>query len=108
MNRKEAVGGDGVTQFGRALLALNIDIICANSPQAKGRVERAFGTLQNRMVKELRLAGVSSIAAANAWLPGFITAHNTRFGRALRADDPIEPAIARQGDCMKSGSGRQA
>ena len=70
-----------MTQFGRALLALNIDIICANSPQAKGRIERAFGTLQDRMVKELRLAGVSSIAAANAWLPGFITAYNTRFGR---------------------------
>src|SRR5437762_10675779 len=52
VNSKEAAGGDGVTQFGRALLALNIDIICANSPQAKGRIERAFGTLQDRMVKE--------------------------------------------------------
>src|ERR1700740_1078199 len=81
VNSKDAAGGDGVTQFGRALLALNIDIICANSPQAKGRIERAFGTLQDRMVKELRLAGVSSITAANAWLPGFITAYNTRFGR---------------------------
>jgi len=81
VNSKDAVGGDGVTQFGRALLALNIDIICANSPQAKGRVERAFGTLQDRLVKELRLAGVSSMAAANAWLPGFITADNARFGR---------------------------
>ena len=81
VNSKDAAGGEGVTQFGRALLALNIDIICANSPQAKGRIERAFGTLQDRMVKELRLAGVSSIAAANAWLPGFITAYNTRFGR---------------------------
>src|SRR5271166_4558866 len=81
VNRKEAAGGEGVTQFGRALLALNIDIICANSPQAKGRIERAFGTLQDRMVKELRLAGVSSVAAANAWLPGFITAYNRRFGR---------------------------
>ena len=80
--RPEApIGGDGVTQFGRALLALNIDIICANSPQAKGRIERAFGTLQDRMVKELRLAGVSSMAAANAWLPRFITAYNRRFGR---------------------------
>ena len=49
VNSKEAAGGDGVTQFGRALLALNIDIICANSPQAKGRIERAFGTLQDRM-----------------------------------------------------------
>ena len=79
MNNGE--GGDRVTQFGRALTALNIDIICANSPQAKGRVERAFGTLQDRLVKELRLAGISSIEAANAWLPGFITAHNARFGR---------------------------
>src|SRR6201981_1405348 len=75
VNRKEAVGGDGVTQFGRALLALNSAIICANSPQAKGRIERAFGTLQDRMVKELRLAGVSSMTAETAWLlPGFITA----------------------------------
>src|SRR6516162_5880126 len=82
VNSKEAAGGDGVTQFGRALLALNIDIICANSPQAKGRIERAFGTLQDRMVKELRLAGVSSIAAANAWLPGFVEDYNKRFGRA--------------------------
>jgi hypothetical protein len=81
VNSKDAAGGDGVTQFGRALLALNIDIICANSPQAKGRIERAFGTLQDRMVKELRLAGISSIAAANEWVPGFMTAYNARFGR---------------------------
>ena len=72
-------GGNRVTQFGRALEALNIDIICANSPQAKGRVERAFGTLQDRLVKELRLAGISSIEAANAWLPDFLASHNARF-----------------------------
>ena len=82
VNAKDAVGGDGITQFGRALTELNIDIICANSPQAKGRVERAFGTLQDRLVKELRLAGISTIAAANAWLPGFIADYNKRFGRA--------------------------
>jgi hypothetical protein len=96
VNSKDAAGGDGVTQFGRALLALNIDIICANSPQAKGRIERAFGTLQDRMVKELRLAGVSSITAANAWLPGFIAAYNRRFGRdPANAKDlhrPLSPA----------------
>jgi hypothetical protein len=57
VNSKDAVGGDAVSQFGRALLALNIDIICANSPQAKRRIQRAFGTLQDRIVKELRLAG---------------------------------------------------
>jgi len=96
VNSKDAAGGDCVTQFGRALLALNIDIICANSPQAKGRIERAFGTLQDRMGKELRLAGVSSITAANAWLPGFIAAYNRRFGRGpANAKDlhrPLSPA----------------
>jgi Winged helix-turn helix len=81
VNAKDAVGGDRITQFGRALMDLNIDIICANSPQAKGRVERAFGVLQDRMVKELRLAGISTVAAANAWLPGFTAGYNTRFGR---------------------------
>jgi hypothetical protein len=81
VNAKDAVGGAGITQFGRALSELNIDIICANSPQAKGRVERAFATLQDRLVKELRLAGISTIAAANAWLPGFIADYNDRFGR---------------------------
>lgn len=81
VNSKDAAGGDGITQFARALSALNIDIICANSPQAKGRVERAFGTLQDRLVKELRLAGIATIAAANAWLPGYISDYNARFGR---------------------------
>jgi len=98
VNRKETAGGDGVTQFGRALLALNIDIICANSPQAKGRIERAFGTLQDRMVKELRLAGVSSITAANAWLPGFITAYNARFGRGPANAKDLHRPLAQADD----------
>ncbi len=55
VNKKDADGGDRVTQFGRALLELNIDIICANIPQAKGRVERAFGTLQDRLVRSCGL-----------------------------------------------------
>jgi hypothetical protein len=67
--------------------------ICANGPQAKGRIERAFGTLQDRLVKELRLAGISSIGAANAW---FIATYNTRFGRdPANAKDlhrPLAPA----------------
>ena len=74
-------GGERVTQFGRALAALNIDIICANTPQAKGRVERAFGTLQDRLVKELRLEGIATIEAANDWLPKFIATYNARFAR---------------------------
>lgn len=86
VNRKTAAD-KAITQFGRGLCALNIDIICADSPQAKGRVERAFGTLQDRLVKEMRLAGLSTMEAANAWLPGFIETYNGRFARL--------PAIAK-------------
>jgi hypothetical protein len=81
VNKRDAAGGDGMTQFGRALHELNIDILCANSAPAKGRVERSFGTLQDRLVKELRLAGVSTLEAANAFLPGFLERHNARFGK---------------------------
>jgi hypothetical protein len=76
-----AAGGNGMTQFGRALHELNIDILCANSAPAKGRVERSFGTLQDRLVKEMRLAGISTIETANAFLPSFLTEHNRRFGK---------------------------
>jgi hypothetical protein len=71
----------GDTQFGRALSELNIDIICANTPQAKGRVERAHLTLQDRLVKELRLRGISMPEAGNAYLPEFTQDYNERFSR---------------------------
>ena len=80
--RREAKGGQGMTQFGRALAELNIEIPCANSSQAKGRVERVNRTLQDRLVKELRMAKISDIAAANAFLPGFIQRFNARFAVA--------------------------
>jgi transposase len=67
------------TQFARALEQLGIEGIQANSPQAKGRVERANQTLQDRLVKEMRLQGICSQEAANAWLPQFIRAFNRRF-----------------------------
>src|SRR6476660_9758993 len=82
VNKKDAAGGDGMTQFGRALHALNIDIICANSSPAKGRVERANRTLQDRLVKELRLAGAATLAEGNALLPAFMADYNTRFAKA--------------------------
>jgi hypothetical protein len=104
VNHPGALGGDGMTQFGRALHALNIDIICANSSQAKGRVERAHKTLQDRLVKELRLAGAATLAAGNALLPAFTADYNARFGkppanekdlhRPLRAGDDLEDAFA--------------
>jgi hypothetical protein len=83
VNRKDAIGGDGMTQFGRALHTLNIDIICANSSQAKGRVERANGTLQDRLVKEMRLSGIDTLVAGNAFLPAFMEKYNARFAKAL-------------------------
>ncbi len=73
-----------ITQFGRVLSTLNIDIIFANSPQAKGRVERANRTLQDRLIKEMRLEGISSIAEANAWLPCFIEHFNQKFTKCAR------------------------
>src|SRR5882757_5624733 len=104
VNQPGALGGDGMTQFGRALHALNMDIICANSSQAKGRVERAHKTLQDRLVKELRLAGAATLAEGNALLPAFMADYNARFAKApanrkdlhrsLRAGDDLEEAFA--------------
>jgi len=70
-----------MTQFGRGLYELNIDLICANTCQAKGRVERANKTLQDRLVKELRLKGISTIEEANKYAPEFIEDYNRRFGK---------------------------
>lgn len=69
----------GLTQFGRAMQELDVQIICANTPQAKGRIERANQTLQDRLVKELRLREISDIDSANAFLPEFRTDYNRRF-----------------------------
>jgi transposase len=80
INRPESLG-EGCTQFGRAMEDLGIEIICANSPQAKGRVERANGILQDRLVKELRLQGINDIETANAFLPVFMADYNRRFAK---------------------------
>ena len=78
---EELRGRQDPTQVGRALAALGIEAIYALSPQAKGRIERLWGTLQDRLVAELRLAGITTVLAANAFLPGFTTRFNARFGR---------------------------
>lgn len=78
INAKDA-DPDAETQFSRAAKELGIECIHAHSPQAKGRVERANQTLQDRLVKEMRLAGISDMESANAWLPGYITGYNRRF-----------------------------
>jgi hypothetical protein len=84
INQVSATGGDGHTQFGRALYELNIDGICANTPAAKGRVERAHLTMQDRLVKELRLEGISSIEAANAFMPTYVADYNAMFAKVPR------------------------
>lgn len=83
-----------VTQFGRVLHDLAIELICANSSEAKGRVECANQTLQDRLIKEMRLVGITGNEAANAWLATFIADFNHRFslppskGRSLVSSIP--------------------
>ncbi|WP_024902831.1 ISNCY family transposase [Robbsia andropogonis] len=81
-----STAGKGVTQFGRAAYELNIETFCANTSQAKGRVERANKTLQDRLVKEMRLRGIDTKAAANAYAPSFIADFNRRFAKQPRSN----------------------
>ncbi len=106
VSKKDAT--TGMTQFGRALDELNIDIICANSPQAKGRVERANRTLQDRLVKELRLRKIDTMADANAFMPEFMADYNARFGkeprkpkdmhRPLSSDDNLDGSMCHKNE----------
>jgi len=102
--RKEASGGQGMTQFGRALAELNIEILCANSSQAKGRVERANRTLQDRLVKELRLSQICDMDAGNLFLSQFLERFNERFSlKAVRPDNlhrPLNVAAVRLNDIL--------
>lgn len=86
---EQLAGRRDPTQVGRALEVAGIAWIPAGSPEAKGRVERMWGTHQDRLVTELRLAGITTIAEANAFLPGYLARHDARFG--VPAADP-EPA----------------
>ena len=92
VNRKGSE--DAPTQFTRALGTLDIEPIHASTPQAKGRVERANRTLQDRLVKEMRLRGIDGMEAANAYLPEFAADFNRRFGAAPReAEDAHRPVL---------------
>lgn len=81
VNQEEVKDGAHQTHFGKVLAALDIELIYAHSPQAKGRVERANGVLQDRLVKEMRLKGICSMEEANQMLPEFIKGYNKRFGK---------------------------
>lgn len=107
VNAKEAASGDGLTEFGRVAERLRIELIQATTPQAKGRVERANQTLQDRLIKEMRLRGISDIAAAQGFAGEFIALWNGKFARPARdaADahrpwtkdvDALDEALARR------------
>jgi transposase len=93
VGRQNTKGGSGMTQFGRALAELNIEILCANSSQAKGRVERVNRTLQDRLVKELRLAAISSMEAGNVYLPAFVERFNERFAIVAAKPENLHRAV---------------
>ncbi len=98
VNQPRPLGlSSGLTQFGRAMQELDIQIICANTPQAKGRIERANQTLQDRLVKELRLRSISDIDRANAYLPEFRADFNRRFAVVPRSrHDAHRPLLKTQ------------
>jgi hypothetical protein len=77
--------GETLTQFGRAMQELDIQLICANSPQAKGRVERVIQTLQDRLPKEMQLRGIANTTKGNAYLPEFLQDFNQRFAVEARS-----------------------
>ena len=89
---------DNETQFKRIIEALGINLIHAHTPQAKGRVERVFKTLQDRLVKELRLAGIDTIEAANAFLIDYLPKHNEKFSEppASEIDKHIPLTLSEQ------------
>ena len=93
--RVNTPGKEGeLTQFTRALRTLDIEAIHAHTPQAKGRVERANGTLQDRLVKEMRLQNICSMEQANAFLPAFMADYNRRFAKPARdANNTHRPVL---------------
>jgi hypothetical protein len=93
---EQLAGKEPQTQFGRAMEQLGVGLILANSPQAKGRMERMNGVLQDRLVKELRLAGINDLASANRFLDGkCLRAFNRRFARAAASPVDAHRAVPR-------------
>ena len=95
-NDKEGYRKPGLTQVGRALKELGIELICANSPQAKGRIERLFLTLQDRLVKEFRLRNISTIEEANAYLPKYINKHNQKYGISPKKNEDMHKKASKE------------
>jgi hypothetical protein len=101
VNRKELQQGSGITHFGKVLKELDIDLICANSPQAKGRVERKNGVFQDRLIKEMRLRNINTIEEANIYLPIFLEEHNARFGKKPLKEEDAHRPLRKQDDLRR-------
>ena len=86
-------GKDPQSQFERALSELGVNMIHANSPQAKGRVERLFKTLQDRLVKEMRLSRIGTLPEANRFLQGFLQRYNRRFSHSARQPGNLHRSV---------------
>lgn len=102
----EAVDKNRRTQVGRALDRLGVEHIAAYSPEARGRSERMFGTLQDRLVKELKRAGIRDVETANQWIREvYLPAHNARFAKPAALPDkafvPVDPDILRETLCTE-------
>ena len=107
VNAKEAASGDGYTQFGRVAERLRIELIQATTPQAKGRVERANQTLQDRLIKEMRLAGVCDIAGAQAFGQGFIETWNAKLARPPLAEADAHRPWMKDADALEEAFARR-
>ena len=101
VNQASSGAGDAITQFGRAMRELDIQIICANTPQAKGRVERANQTLQDRLPKEMRLLGIRTREAGNAYLPEFMKDFNQRFADEPRSEVNAHRSLTAKDDLAR-------
>ena len=105
VNAKDAASGDGKTELGRVSERLRIELINALTPQAKGRVERANQTLQDRLVREMRLRGISSIEEAQAFTPAFIAAWNEKFAVPPRDSQDAHRPWTEGRRCARGGAG---
>jgi transposase len=104
---EEIAGIEPLSQFERALKELGVEVIHALSPQAKGRVERLFGVLQDRLVKEMRLQGITTKEEANAFLKEYLPRYNERFRVCPANETDAHVALQRQVDlnrylCIKT------
>lgn len=92
---EELRGEQAQTQFERAAKELGIKIIHANSPQAKGRIERAFGTLQDRLIKEMRLESITTMEEANQFLERYLPIYNKRFAREAHREGDLHRPLSK-------------